>query len=97
MKKTLIAAGLATLLMGPATAQTAREQFEAGGMESFTNLEQSIGRELLRLGVPEDCLGQIQMTDVRAISALVANDGADEDSTRGQIRRIIERTCGDLN
>lgn len=76
-----------------AGAETAADRFEAEGLSGFSNLQQAIGRELMRHGVPESCLMQLSMDEVGEISAIAAGGSADDADTRTAIKRVIEDSC----
>ncbi|MEM8872227.1 MAG: hypothetical protein AAGB10_11915 [Pseudomonadota bacterium] len=95
MKIVLAFACSAALLAGVASAQTAGDVMDTEGLAGFTNIQQAIGKELIRAGVPETCLEQLPMGAVGQISALAAS--GDDPDVRRQVKTILERECGSLN
>ena len=77
-----------------ASAQTYKEELYQQGYLNLSNVEEQIAALLRDNGVPDDCLGKLEFSDVSEINGIIKSTQNTADK-RMAVRQVIVEKCGE--
>lgn len=96
MLRTVTAAlALSLAFSSVASAQTYNEELYQQGYLSLSMMEEQIAAILLDNGVPRECLGKLEFSDVSEIHGVIESNLNIADK-RASVRQVISDKCGPL-